>query len=70
MCGCGQLGILQANVTVTLEIDTEYSVTVMVGNNHGMGPSSAPVLIRTLEEGGNTTCHMYMHVCHMHVYHM
>lgn len=43
--------LVQANLT-GLQVDQQYNVTVVASNDYGMGPSSSPQLIRTLDEGG------------------
>ena len=42
---------LQANLS-GLPLDTVYSVSVAVRNSNGTGPSSAPISVRTLQQGG------------------
>ena len=42
---------LQANLT-SLQLDTVYSVSVTVVNDHGPGPSTAPLAVRTMLQGG------------------
>lgn len=42
---------MQANLT-GLQVDQQYNVTVFASNGYGLGPSSSPQLIRTLDEGG------------------